>query len=74
MVLPGQGVEWLNVRLASKQIKNGKFDLDVLIWNMQGEVEFAQPSRCLDFACGERRSKASSLCQSGVVRWTVSAM
>ncbi|KAF4631136.1 hypothetical protein G7Y89_g6996 [Cudoniella acicularis] len=36
--LPEEGVEWLAVRVTSKQIKDGKFDLDVLVRDMEGEI------------------------------------
>lgn len=36
--LPEEGVEWLAVRVTSKQIKDGKFDLDVLVRDADGEI------------------------------------
>ncbi|TGJ82978.1 hypothetical protein E0Z10_g5806 [Xylaria hypoxylon] len=36
--LPEEGVEWLNVRVTSKQIKDGRFDLDVLVRDVEGEI------------------------------------
>lgn len=36
--LPEEGVEWLAVRVTSKQIKDGRFDLDVLVRDVDGEV------------------------------------
>ncbi|KAI2463023.1 thioesterase family protein [Annulohypoxylon bovei var. microspora] len=36
--LPEEGVEWLAVRVTSKQIKDGKFDLDVLVRDVEGEI------------------------------------
>ncbi|KAK5992614.1 Thioesterase-like protein TwmA [Cladobotryum mycophilum] len=36
--LPEEGVEWLAVRVTSKQIKDGKFDLDVLIRDEDGDI------------------------------------
>ncbi|KAI0106401.1 thioesterase family protein [Nemania sp. FL0031] len=38
MALPEDGVEWLAVRITSKQIKNGMFDLDISIRNVDGEL------------------------------------
>lgn len=38
MALPEEGVEWLAVRVTSKLIKDGKFDLDVLVRSVDGEV------------------------------------
>lgn len=36
--LPKEGVEWLAVRITSKQIKDGRFDLDILIRDIEGEI------------------------------------
>lgn len=36
--LPEEGVEWLAVRVTSKQIKDGRFDLDVLVRGRNGEL------------------------------------
>lgn len=38
MPLPEEGVEWLAVRVTSKQIKEGRFDLDVMVRDMDGEI------------------------------------
>lgn len=38
MPLPEQGVRWLNTRCLSKQIKNGRFDLDVEIRDRDGRL------------------------------------
>ncbi|KAI1774200.1 thioesterase family protein [Hypoxylon cercidicola] len=38
MALPEEGVEWLAVRLASKQIKDGRFDLDIQVRDVDGEL------------------------------------
>jgi Thioesterase-like superfamily len=38
MALPDAGTEWLAVRVSSKQIKDGKFDLEVLVRDADGEV------------------------------------
>ncbi|GAM43806.1 hypothetical protein TCE0_060r18918 [Talaromyces pinophilus] len=38
MALPDEGTEWLAVRVSSKQIKDGKFDLEVLVRDADGEV------------------------------------
>lgn len=37
-VLPAEGVEWLSVRVTSRQIKNGKFDIDIVIRDADGEI------------------------------------
>ncbi|KAI8966841.1 thioesterase-like superfamily-domain-containing protein, partial [Daldinia sp. FL1419] len=36
--LPEEGVEWLATRITSKQIKDGRFDLDMLIRDVGGET------------------------------------
>ncbi|KAI1446034.1 thioesterase family protein [Annulohypoxylon stygium] len=36
--LPEEGVEWLAVRVTSKQIKEGKFDLDVMVRDSEGDI------------------------------------
>ncbi|KAH9983654.1 thioesterase family protein [Xylariaceae sp. FL0662B] len=36
--LPEEGVEWLAVRVTSKQMKDGKFDLEVTIRDAEGEL------------------------------------
>jgi hypothetical protein len=37
-VLPKEGVEWLAVKVTSKQIKNGKFDLEVAVRDVDGDL------------------------------------
>ncbi|OCT46578.1 alpha,alpha-trehalose-phosphate synthase (UDP-forming) [Cladophialophora carrionii] len=37
-LLPDEGVEWLFVRVKAKVIKNGRFDLDIEVWDEQGEL------------------------------------
>ncbi|KFA56310.1 hypothetical protein S40293_08278 [Stachybotrys chartarum IBT 40293] len=36
--LPADGVEWLAVRISSKQIRDGRFDLEVVVRDAQGEM------------------------------------
>lgn len=36
--LPKEGVEWLAMRLASKQMKDGRFDLDIQLRDVDGEL------------------------------------
>ena len=36
--LPEEGVEWLFVRVSTKQIKNGRMDLDILILDEVGDI------------------------------------
>lgn len=38
MALPEEGVEWLAVRVTSKQIKDGRFDLEVQVRDAEGEI------------------------------------
>ncbi|KAF3762471.1 hypothetical protein M406DRAFT_45714 [Cryphonectria parasitica EP155] len=38
MALPEDGVEWLNMRVTSKQMKDGRFDLDVLVRDVDGQL------------------------------------
>ncbi|KAJ4423880.1 hypothetical protein N0V82_001464 [Gnomoniopsis sp. IMI 355080] len=38
MALPEEGVEWLAMRLTSKQMKDGRFDLDIQVRDMDGEL------------------------------------
>jgi len=37
-LLPQEGVEWLFVRVKAKVIRNGRFDLDVEVWDEKGEL------------------------------------
>ncbi|EXJ79125.1 hypothetical protein A1O3_08626 [Capronia epimyces CBS 606.96] len=37
-LLPPEGVEWLFVRVKAKAIRNGRFDLDVEVWDVQKEL------------------------------------
>ncbi|KAI1308156.1 thioesterase-like superfamily-domain-containing protein [Xylaria venustula] len=36
--LPPEGVEWLHVRVHSKQIKNGRYDYEVVVFDETGDV------------------------------------
>ncbi|KIE02699.1 thioesterase family protein, partial [Metarhizium majus ARSEF 297] len=36
--LPEQGAKWLNMRITSKQISNGKFDPDIIVRDADGEL------------------------------------
>ena len=38
MTLPEQGVEWLAMKISSNQMKDGKFDLDVQMRDLDGEL------------------------------------
>ncbi|KAI1133568.1 thioesterase-like superfamily-domain-containing protein [Nemania abortiva] len=37
-MLPPEGVEWLHVRVYPKQIKNGRFDYEVVIFDQTGDI------------------------------------
>ncbi|KEF53856.1 uncharacterized protein A1O9_10258 [Exophiala aquamarina CBS 119918] len=37
-LLPNDGVEWLFVRVRAKRIKNGRFDLDIEVWDEADEL------------------------------------
>jgi hypothetical protein len=37
-LLPEEGVEWLFVRVRAKAIRNGRFDLDIEVWDQDGEM------------------------------------
>ena len=37
-LLPEEGVEWLFTRTKAKSIKNGRFDLDIEVWDAEGEL------------------------------------
>lgn len=37
-MLPEEGVEWLFVRVRSKGIRNGRFDLDIEVWDEAGDL------------------------------------
>ncbi|KIX07133.1 uncharacterized protein Z518_05110 [Rhinocladiella mackenziei CBS 650.93] len=37
-LLPDEGVEWLFVRTRAKAIRNGRFDLDIEVWDVEAEL------------------------------------
>ena len=45
--LPQEGVEWLFARVYSKQIKNGRFDLEVVIMDAEGDIVALSHHSCL---------------------------
>jgi len=45
--LPEEGVEFLFVRTQAKQIKNGRLDLEVTVWDEQGDVVVLSHHVCL---------------------------
>lgn len=36
--LPEEGVEWLNTRITAKQMKDGRFDLEVIVRDVDGQL------------------------------------
>ena len=55
--LPEEGVRWLFVRLQAKQIKNGRYDLEVLAMDADGELVAVSNHVCL--AVGSERNIAA---------------
>ena len=37
-VIPDEGLEWLFVRVAAKQIRNGRMDLEIVILDAEGDI------------------------------------
>lgn len=37
-VIPDEGLEWLFVRVAAKQIRNGRMDLEIVIMDAEGDI------------------------------------
>ncbi|KPI45893.1 uncharacterized protein AB675_292 [Cyphellophora attinorum] len=58
-LLPPEGVDWLFVRVQSKVIKQGRFDLDVSVWDEAGEMvaNSLHASLALDSSRNIARSK-----------------
>lgn len=54
--LPEEGVEWLFVRVDSKQIRNGRMDLEIVIMDEEGEI--VALSHHVAFALGAERNTA----------------
>jgi hypothetical protein len=54
--LPEEGVEWLFVRVDTKQIKNGRMDIDVVILDEAGEI--VALSQHVSLAVGSERNVA----------------
>lgn len=55
--LPAEGVEWLFVRVATKQIKNGRMDLEVVVFDEGGEI--VALSHHVALAVGSERNLAN---------------
>lgn len=58
--LPEVGVEWLAVRVMSKQIKNGAFDLDVLVRDVDGGIVALSHQVALIFPLGKNAGKSKA--------------
>nr|OQO16344.1 hypothetical protein B0A51_15939 [Rachicladosporium sp. CCFEE 5018] len=54
--LPVEGVKWLFVRLQAKQIKNGRFDLEIIVMDAEGDLVALSHHVC--FAVGSERNLA----------------
>lgn len=61
MALPRDGVEWLAIRVTSKQIKDGRFDLDVSVRDVDGELVALSHhvAMIVDIERNTRKSQAS---------------
>lgn len=55
--LPEEGVRWLFVRLQAKQIKNGRYDLEVLAMDTEGDLVALSHHVC--FAVSAERNLAA---------------
>ena len=55
--LPQEGVKWLNVRLQAKQIKNGRFDLEIIIRDATGDVVALSHHVCLAVSASRNIAK-----------------
>ena len=55
--LPKEGVKYLHVRLQAKQIKNGRFDLEIVVLDEGGELVALSHHVC--FAVSEARNSAA---------------
>ncbi|KAK5173384.1 uncharacterized protein LTR77_002065 [Saxophila tyrrhenica] len=55
--LPEEGVKWLFIRLQAKSIKNGRYDLEVLAMDPEGDLVAVSNHVC--FAVGSERNMAA---------------
>lgn len=55
--LPEQGVEWLAMRVTSRMIRDGRFDLDVIVREGEGEVVALSQHVALILSMGRNTSK-----------------
>ncbi|KAI6084449.1 thioesterase-like superfamily-domain-containing protein [Hypoxylon rubiginosum] len=60
-LLPREGVEWLAVRLIAKQIKNGRFDIDILVRTVEGEIVALSHQVAMIVSIERNTKKASRL-------------
>lgn len=57
---PENGVKWLWVRVSAKQIKNGRFDLDVVIRDEGGEIVALSNHSCLVLGADRNTKRSES--------------
>lgn len=60
MALPEEGVEWLNVRVITKQIRDGRFDIEVLVRDLEGEMVALSNQVAMIVEFGRNTAKKSS--------------
>ncbi|KAJ8611906.1 hypothetical protein MRB53_037702 [Persea americana] len=58
--LPEEGVKWLGVRLQAKQIKNGRFDLEIIIMDESGEIVALSHHSCMIVSAARNLSARSN--------------
>ncbi|KAK4120992.1 hypothetical protein N657DRAFT_636050 [Parathielavia appendiculata] len=57
--LPKDGVEWLHVRMQAKQIKDSRFDMEVLLLDEHGDLVAVSNHVCLIFSSERNMSERS---------------
>ncbi|KAI0386720.1 thioesterase family protein [Hypomontagnella monticulosa] len=57
--LPEEGVEWLNVRVTSKQIRDGRFDIEVMVRDLEGEMVMLSNQVAMIVEFGRNTAKRS---------------
>lgn len=58
--LPANGVEWLFVRVRAKQIKNGRYDLEVIVLDEAGDIICLSHHVCFALSAARNLAKRSS--------------
>jgi len=58
--LPEEGVEWLFARASAKQVKNGRFDLEVVICDAGGELVALSHHCCLMLGADRNTNRSNS--------------